>query len=1471
MARTHRLQYQRTAAGVALAMLLAACGGGGEDANGPDKAAAREQPQAFFPSGTIPADANTKGMWSPVYDWPLIAIHAVLMPDGRVMSYGTTSTGVQTGYFVYDLWDGVGAPNSGHRTLPNNTGTDVFCSSQVLLQSGDVFLAGGDNWTGTQTTNTGNNNSNVLDAGPDTLSRGLNMNRARWYSTSTTLMNGEVYIQGGAGGQTNPEIRGLDGTFRQLSVNTGGLHNVYPRNFVAPDSRLFGYDITGQMYYMNPAGGGALTLAGKLPTSTASSDASAAMFRPGRILHFGGATTNAYVIDINGAAPVVTQTQSIAARRRLVNATILADGQVLATGGSGTYNELVNVTNTAEIWNPQTGQWTRGSAGNRARLYHSSALLLPDASVLVAGGGASGPQKNLNVEVYYPPYLFSAGGQRASRPTITLAPTSLTIGKTFTVDVGNNSGISRVTLVKTGSVTHSWNMEQRFMDLTFAVSGSRVTAQAPTRAAEAPPGFYQLFVFDSAGVPSVSHILRIGIASNPNPSLVPNLATPPGQGGTIGTATGLQLVASDPNDDTLRYAASGLPPGMTLNTNTGLISGTPSTVGAFNVAVSASDGINADSATFVWNIVSSGATFGFDVVPVPSPVQSNGPASYTASASGTNVLYKWNFGDGTPETALSSSPSISHAFSQAGTFWVTVTATDSQNQPQSRSFLQQVYLPPTAGRPTMSSNIAVETPASGNARLWVVNQDNDSVSVFDAVTRVKLRETPVGTAPRSIAVAGNGMIWVTNKQSATISVINPATQAVEGTIALPRGSMPYGVAMAPSGGLAFIVLEGAGKLLKFDTASYAQIGAIDVGANPRQVSVNGSGAGVYVSRFITPPLPGEGTATVLPTAATGGEVVEVDAASMSIVRTVVLQHSDLPDFETQGRGIPNYLGAMSISPDGTQARVPSKQDNVKRGTLRDGSGLNFQSTVRAISSRIVLPGGQEDLARRIDHDNASVASAALFDRLGVYLFVALETSREVAVIDAHRGDELMRFDVGRAPQGLALSADGKTLFVNNFMDRTVGVFDLTPLVQNGQASVPLLATLGAVGAEKLAANVLLGKQHFYDARDIRLARDRYMSCASCHNDGGHDGRVWDLTGLGEGLRNTIALRGRAGAQGRLHWSHNFDEVQDFEGQIRTLAGGTGLMSDAAFNTGTRSQSLGDAKAGASADLDALAAYVASLNRFDDSPLRPSATALSAAATAGSTVFRLRNCAACHAGTAFTGSGTVLPQNIGTIKPSSGQRLGAALTVIDIPTLRDVWTTAPYLHDGSAPTLESAVRAHSGMVIGDADAASLSAYLREIGGDEVQAPVGGVITTGPGLLGSYFANPALSGTPVATRNDSVSFTWGSGSPISGIGAQPYSVQWTGSVVAPYTGAYQFRTVSDDGVRLWVNGQLLIDNWTPHASTTDTSGIIQLVAGQFYAVRMDYYYDYAGSSVARLQWKAPGHLSFGTVARAQLYPN
>jgi YVTN family beta-propeller protein len=1466
----------RASLSMLMAALLVACGGGGDDAaptatataTASADAASRAKAQAVFtPTKPIPADAHTRGMWSDVNPWPLIPLHAVLMPDGRVMSYGTDGNGTQTAHTIFDVWDPEAGLASGHLTLPNNTLTDIFCSSQLVLPSGGaVFVAGGDNWTGTGTTNTGNNNTNLFTLGTNTLARGNNMNRARWYSSSTTLLNGETYIQGGSGGTDRPEVRQANGSFRLLSnANTSTLDFMYPRNFIAPDGRVFGYDSAGRMYYVDPAGTGTLTSVGQFGAAYTGSDASAAMFRPGRILQFGGNSNGALVIDIRGGTPTVTPTQSMSSQRRLSQATLLPDGKVLATGGSSVWNELTNVALSADIWNPDSGTWSIGSSGALARLYHSGALLLPDATVMVLGGGAPGPLNNRNFELYYPPYLFAPGGTLAARPAINAAPTVLNIGATFNLDVDSGAAAARVVMVKTGSVTHGWNMEQRFVELAFAANGNRLSVQAPARAADAPPGFYMVFVLNSTGVPSVGKILRMNIAATPNPAITPTLANPGDQSTVVDNNASVQLQASDPNGDPLGFGATGLPPGVTLNPTTGLMSGAPTATGTYNVVAAASDGVNFATVNFTWTVTGA-PPFAVTIPAPPVAVVANGTASFTASANGTNVQYKWNFGDGTPETGYSSSPTATHAYAQAGLYFVTVTAVDDRGIEQRVTVLQAVHLPLAAGRPGVSANMVLAQPATGNPRLWVVNQDNDSVSVFDAVTRARLAEVAVGAAPRSLAVAPNGMVWVTNKQGGSITVIDGSTLAVNRTIALPRGSLPFGVAISNGGAYALVVLEGSGQLLKFSTASYAQTGSLAVGSNPRHVSISADGGLAYVSRFITPQLPGEATAAVAPTASSGGEVLTLNAATMSLVRTTVLVHGDKPDAENQGRGVPNYLGAPVISPDGVAAWVPSKLDNVKRGTLRDGNGMNFQNTVRAVSSRIVLASGAEDLAARIDHDNASMASAAVFDPKGLYLFVALETSREVAVVDAHGRRELFRFGVGRAPQGLAVSSDGLTLYVNNFMDRSVGVFDLRPLMQQSQFAATPVATLAAITTEKLAATVLRGKQFFYDARDTRLARDAYMSCASCHNDGGHDGRVWDLTGFGEGLRNTISLRGRAGAQGFLHWSNNFDEVQDFEGQIRNLAGGTGLMTDALFNTGTRNQPLGTAKAGVSADLDALAAYVASLNTFDASPLRPAAATLSAAATAGKALFTSMNCAACHGGASFSNSGANTLSNIGTLKPASGQRLGAALTGIDVPTLRDVWTTAPYLHDGSAATLETAVRAHGGVSITDADLANLVAYLRELGGEEGVAPAPSV----NGLVGSYFNNTTLAGTAALTRSEAVNFNWGTASPGAGVNADNFSVRWTGTLAPTTTGSYRFQTVSDDGVRVWVNNVQVVNNWTDHSATTNTSGNLSLVAGQRVSIRVEYY-EKTGGAQMQLRWRVPGSLSYVVIPTARLYTN
>ncbi|MBI1761205.1 MAG: NPCBM/NEW2 domain-containing protein, partial [Acidobacteria bacterium] len=800
----------------------------------------------------------------------------------------------------------------------------------------------------------------------------------------------------------------------------------------------------------------------------------------------------------------------------------------------------------------------------------------------------------------------------------------------------------------------------------------------------------------------------------PQANRPPVLGALPPRVNSVGNTVNATLTATDPDGDTLAFSATGLPPGVSLS-SAGVLAGTTTTAGNYNVNVSVSDGRGGTATgSFTWAVNAQLALNA--ITSTPKPVNSN--ITYTASAiNGLNPRFKWLFGDGTAETAYATSASVTKSFAQPGLYVVRCTATDDRGLEVVTTFVQAVHLPSTANRPAVSMNIVLEDRAAANDRLWVVNQDNDTVSVFDVVTNAKAAEIAVGAAPRSLAIAPNGRVWVTNKRAATISIIDPATLTVAQTLTLQYAAQPFGIAFG--GGAAWIALEAVGKLIRLDAVTGAVTGTVNTGPNVRHVSITSDGSRVYLSRFISPRVPGEETAA--PQVANGGgEVLVVNTATLAVTQTIRLQHSNEPDAENSGRGIPNYLGPAVISPDGVNAWTPSKQDNLLRGTLRDGRNLTFDSTVRSITSRLNLTTNAEDYAARVDHNNGGIASTGLFDRTGNYLFVALEGSREVAVLDSYGKREIIRVNVGRAPQGLALSADGQRLFVSNFMERTVSVLDLTGLLNGGAQTVPVLATLNAVATERLTAQVLSGKQLFYDAKDPRLAQDAYLSCASCHNDGGHDGRVWDLTGFGEGLRNTIALQGRAAAHGFSHWSANFDEIQDFEGQIRNLSGGTGLMTDAQFNTGTRSQPLGDRKTGVSVDLDALAAYVASLSAFSQSPYRNGGT-LTADAVTGKQIFQTANCAQCHSGVLFTEALNGTLRNIGTLKPSSGSRLGGPLTGIDTPTLRDVWATAPYLHDGSAATLEEAVNAHNNVTISATDLPKLVAYLQQIGSEEASAP------------------------------------------------------------------------------------------------------------------------------------------------------
>src|SRR5690606_8480912 len=147
----------------------------------------------------------------------------------------------------------------------------------------------------------------------------------------------------------------------------------------------------------------------------------------------------------------------------------------------------------------------------RMRLYHSTSVLLPDATLFTGGGGAPAPQNNLDAEIYYPPYLFNADGTLATRPRIAAAPTAVDPASDFILVSPDAASIQRITMVATGSTTHSFDMNQRFVEPTFYRNGDQLVVNLPTNAYETPPGYYMVFAIDSAGPPSVARSVRVNV------------------------------------------------------------------------------------------------------------------------------------------------------------------------------------------------------------------------------------------------------------------------------------------------------------------------------------------------------------------------------------------------------------------------------------------------------------------------------------------------------------------------------------------------------------------------------------------------------------------------------------------------------------------------------------------------------------------------------------------------------------------------------------------------------------------------------------------------------------------------------------------------------------------------------------------------------------------------------------------------
>ena len=651
------------------------------------------------------------------------------------------------------------------------------------------------------------------------------------------------------------------------------------------------------------------------------------------------------------------------------------------------------------------------------------------------------------------------------------------------------------------------------------------------------------------------------------------------------------------------------------------------------------------------------------VVPVGVPVVLDGSGS-------VGVELVWDAGDGTRLEGAAPT----HAWSAPGTYTAVLQVRGEDGLVRSDDARVSVHLPLADPAPVSSRALALR---ADGASLFVVVPEAHVLVQLDTASWAR-QAHPTCAGPRSVAIDG-GVVAVACEEGHQLALHDAATGAQTAVIELGDGARPHGV--VGRDGVWWVALGGARALARVEGG---EVERVPIGGDPRGLALGPEGA-VWSPRWRS----GDGRGLVLR--------VDPDGA----LSEVELEVDETPDSDTSHRGVPNLIEGAVLSPDGGTVYLPATQANIRRGMWRDGQPLTFDSTLRAA---LVLIDVATGLERRVDRKVLDergriidIATSPVGDRL----FLLHPDFGSITVLDAWSLDITGSIlDLGAAPQALVVSPDGGTLYVWLWLDRRVKAYALG----DAGSAATLVADVEVLDAEPLDAEVLRGKRLFWSASDRRMARSGYISCASCHPDGREDGIVWDFTDRGEGLRRTISLEGRRGTgMGRVHWSGNFDEIQDFEGDIRNGQGGTGLMSDEDW--ARTSAPLGEPKAGLSADLDALAAYVTSLELPPASPWP--------AAPAGEAVFFGAGCADCHPPPLYTDSSLSDPvrHDVGTMGAASGGRLGGPLDGLDTPTLLGAHAGGPWLHDGSAATLEAAVRAHEGLPpLSDVEMADLIGHL-----------------------------------------------------------------------------------------------------------------------------------------------------------------
>jgi hypothetical protein len=591
---------------------------------------------AFSSTPLLRAQSAALGRWTTLpFLMPINPVHSALMHNGKVLIVSGSGNVAAETNFRSAVLDVPGESVTVTQSMP----WDMFCNGMVVLADGRPFVNGGnlqyDPFHGQR-------RNAAFDPATGLFTDVQNMAHGRWYPTVTTLSDGRVMAFSGLNetGGTNTAVEiYTPGTGWSAEYPAGWTPPLYPRMHLVPDGRvLYSGSGTGSRFF-DPATNSWSPIAATTNFAGTRTYGTSVLLPlkasdgfKGKVMIFGGgnpATNTTETLDLSMSPLQWKMGPPMSQPRIEMNATILPNGKVLATGGSTNDEDLATASRNADLYDPVTNTFSSAGANVYARLYHSNALLLPDATVLLLGGNPARGTYESQMEVYSPAYLFNSDGSAATRPAIADVPGPITHGGAFQILTPDAADIASVALIRPGAPTHAFDMEQRMIQLAFTTGAGVLNATAPPNGNIAPPGYYMLFILNAAGVPSVASFVTIGAAPpNQSPSAV---VTSPVSNVTVnpGASVAFSGSGSDP-DGTIASYAWTFPGGSPASSSLAVPGDvTYSTPGSYTASLRVTDngGLTSTAATRTIAV----SDFSISATPSSLSVAPGGSAGYTAT------------------------------------------------------------------------------------------------------------------------------------------------------------------------------------------------------------------------------------------------------------------------------------------------------------------------------------------------------------------------------------------------------------------------------------------------------------------------------------------------------------------------------------------------------------------------------------------------------------------------------------------------------------------------------------------------------------------------------------------------------------------------------------------------------------------------------------------------------------------------